>query len=734
MGPATRRLLRFSVFEADLDSGELFKRGQKLKLQGQPFQLLVELLENPGCVVTREHLKDRLWPGDTAGDFDSSLNRAINRIREVLGDSAESPRFVETLPRRGYRFIETVSGGSVVEPTPAVVPHGVDQEAQHPPAKRDWRLITLAGVSSAAVFFLIWAITHGRPVAPRDLKLRQITTNSSENPISGAVLSPDGKYLAYGDATGMRLEEISTGQTHAVPKPKTLSADDAWFPSAWFPDGDRIVASAIKATPDGRVISSAWSVPFLGSPMLLRDDAIAPSVSPDGSMIAFTRGRAFDEPFMAFNIPRTREIWVMGPNGESARKLVSSDGKSLFRSLQWSPDNSRIAYLGIHEDGQRLYAPYIGTIGLKGGQPTVILPEFLDSDFCWIPDGRILYTRMEAAPNNRFNNLWALRIDSRTGAVRGRPRPITNLPGFDISNISVSSDGKKITVRKNSYRSDIYIGRLQPSGQLETPRRLTADESWNLPFAWTLDSQSVIFTSNRTGVIAIYRQEIDQDLAELIPTGPEQVWLPRVTPDGSSIVYQATSDIQHPWQSRTIHIMRVPVSGGARELLMELPASSIDMDCPLKSGAPCVVEEGTKKVFIAFDPLTGKRRELFRRSGPNATLHQWTLSPDGAHIGEVRGNTIAILSLAGHLEKTIEVKGWPYLATIDWTADGKAVLVSHRGSTRATLLRVSLDGKTQPVWGMGSLLGTWAIASPDGHYLAIRGESLNSNAWLLESF
>src|ERR1700752_2102582 len=114
--PATRRLLRFSVFEADLDSGELFKKGQKVKLQEQPFELLVELLRNPGTVVTREHLKDHLWPGDTAGDFDSGLNRAINRIREVLGDSAESPHFIETLPRRGYRFIGTVSGPDIVEP------------------------------------------------------------------------------------------------------------------------------------------------------------------------------------------------------------------------------------------------------------------------------------------------------------------------------------------------------------------------------------------------------------------------------------------------------------------------------------------------------------------------------------------------------------------------------------------------------------------------------------------
>jgi len=744
--PATPRLLRFSVFEADLDSGELFKKGQKVKLHGQPFELLVELLENPGRVVTREQLKDRLWPGDTAGDFDGNLNRAINRIREVLGDSAESPHFIETLPRRGYRFIGTVSDASMGDSTPALVPIGAHKEAQHPARKANWQRVALAGVAFATVCLLTWLMTHHTPGPQRALKLRQITTNSSENPVSSSVISPDGKYLAYGVSTEIRLQEIATGQTHALSKPKTLSEDDAWFPDAWFPDGSRIVASSLKATSDGKVISSSWSVPVLGTPILLRDDAMAPSISPNGSLIAFTRDRAFYTPLKSFarkasakaDIPWTREIWVMGPDGEDARKLLSSDGQMLFGSIQWSPDSSRIAYSVIHPDSKRPYAPDIETIALRGGPPAVILQDFLGSQFCWIPDGRIIYTRPEAAPNNLDTNLWALEVDSKTGKPQSRPRQITNLPGFQMSNISVSSDGKKITVQKNSYRSDVYIGRLQTDGQLETPRRLTSDERLNLPFAWTLDSKSVIFTSDRTGVNAIYRQEIDKNLAELIPTGPERVWLPRVTPDGSSIVYFAHSDIQYPGQSRAIRLMRVPVSGGARELVLQFPASSYDLDCPLRANAQCVYEEGptngSHAKFVAFDPFTGRPRELFRGNGPATDSRRWTLSPDGAHIGDLRRNIIEILSLKGQIERTIHVKGWPYLENIDWAADGNSVLVYNNGPTRATLLRVGLDGQTQPLWEMANFLSTWAIASPDGRYLAIMGQSLNSNAWLLENF
>jgi DNA-binding winged helix-turn-helix (wHTH) protein len=102
------RVARFGLFELDLSAGELRKGGVKLRLQGQPFQVLAVLLERAGDVVTREELQQKLWPSDTFVDFDHSLNTAINKVREALGDSASSPRYVETLARRGYRFIAPV--------------------------------------------------------------------------------------------------------------------------------------------------------------------------------------------------------------------------------------------------------------------------------------------------------------------------------------------------------------------------------------------------------------------------------------------------------------------------------------------------------------------------------------------------------------------------------------------------------------------------------------------------
>src|ERR1035438_2180028 len=101
--------IRFGIFEVDLEAGELRRQGLKVKLQQQPFQILAMLLECPGEVVTREEIQKRLWPTDTFVDFDRGLNRATNRLRESLGDEADNPRFIETLPRRGYRFIDRKS-------------------------------------------------------------------------------------------------------------------------------------------------------------------------------------------------------------------------------------------------------------------------------------------------------------------------------------------------------------------------------------------------------------------------------------------------------------------------------------------------------------------------------------------------------------------------------------------------------------------------------------------------
>lgn len=152
--------VRFGSFELDLRSGELRRRGLKIRLANQPLQVLQLLLEKPGQVVTREELQRTLWSSDTFVDFEHSLNAAVKRLREALGDSAENPRFIETLPRHGYRFIASVDASPADPPTP--------------PLKWDrsrWslRLVLAALVVSGAVSYIVFVtLRHGwhRPAAP----------------------------------------------------------------------------------------------------------------------------------------------------------------------------------------------------------------------------------------------------------------------------------------------------------------------------------------------------------------------------------------------------------------------------------------------------------------------------------------------------------------------------------------------------------------------------------------
>ena len=128
-------LLRFGIFEVDLRAGELRKNGLRVRLQEQPFQVLAMLLERPGEIVGRQELQKKLWPADTFVDFDHGLNKAINKLRDALGDSAESPRFVETIARRGYRFLADVKAADAVpvrSPEKAAPPSSLGRGSRWP--------------------------------------------------------------------------------------------------------------------------------------------------------------------------------------------------------------------------------------------------------------------------------------------------------------------------------------------------------------------------------------------------------------------------------------------------------------------------------------------------------------------------------------------------------------------------------------------------------------------------
>ncbi len=276
-GPNSFRRICFGPFEVDRATGELRKQGRRIKLQEQPFQVLAALLEKPGELVTREELRQRIWSDDTFVDFDHSLNKAINKVREVLGDSSSSPRYVETLPRRGYRFIapvESVGGEKQPDGSPPAAP---DQ----PPRTSSWTPATkiVAGVAVLAVAFAAtwWLIRPpaGGPVPPSKLTPLTFDSGLTYQPS----ISPDGKFVVFAsDRAGQGNLDLWTLQIGAG-EPVQLTSDpaDEYEPS-FSPDGTRI------AFRSDRNEGGIYVVPALGgAPRPITEGGHWPKFSPDGA-------------------------------------------------------------------------------------------------------------------------------------------------------------------------------------------------------------------------------------------------------------------------------------------------------------------------------------------------------------------------------------------------------------------------------------------------------------------
>ena len=544
--------LVFGPFELDVSASELRKSGVRLRLTGQPFQILLVLLAHPGEVVTREQLRERIWREGTFVDFEHGLSAAMNKLRRALGDSAENPRYIETEPGRGYRFIGLVQEGSSVAPVAQVsreIPAEVADQVAKPDSRKRWLAIgaVMGGVFVACL--VIWMALQ-RPAARNEVRVQQLTTNSAENPIWHAVISPDGKYLAYGDLTGIQMQLISTGESHLLPKPRSLKAGDMWFPAAWLPDGTRILANAMTSAG-----VSAWTVSVMGgAAATLRDNALVESVSPDGLLIAFITSRHMGNAENAINrrLLWNGEIWIMGPDGENARRVVRGDNLTYFGSVRWSPDGTRIAYQKFRLASGSLVDYTIESCDLNGRTPSLIqakrnyvgqsIEHNFPEDFCWLTDGRVISAVREHPPNSRDSNLWAVAVDAKSGKPRSQSKRITSLAGFHMEALSVTGEGKKLLFESSSDQSYVYVGRLDRGGKLVNLRCLTPDLRYNSPYAWTSDSKAVIFRSDRTGTFAMYKQAVDQDVPELIPTGSGNPIWPRVSPGGNWLIYPVLSN------------------------------------------------------------------------------------------------------------------------------------------------------------------------------------------------
>ncbi|HEV2424089.1 MAG TPA: winged helix-turn-helix domain-containing protein [Terriglobia bacterium] len=743
-----RRILRFGPFQCDLVSGELRRNGAKIYLADQPLCILRMLLEHPGELITRQELQEKLWPGQEYGLFEDGLNTAVNKLRAALRDKAGKPRFIETIPRRGYRFIAPVEEDA---PTPgSAVARGWTEKLIS--RRLPW-LVALPVLVLAVTGSLMWVLAGGPKQAPPfQLSMRPLTANPQDIPVQSAVLSPDGRYLGYSDQQGIHLLLLDTGVIQDLASLASVERENGvWHFGGWYPNSSRFVAFLFVS---GKPASS-WSVPIDGSPAQKLADGFegGGAVSPDGSHIAFLSGATR----LGYG-----EIWLTDSHGESPREILTAgDLHGFGPRLAWSPASGRLAFEDVHREDSYTKQAVLRSCDLDGTHGTTIYSGRSVDDFAWTSPGRFIYLQGRQDAPVETHNLWEMHVDGRSGVPEGKPRRLTDWSGFSVRSLSATVDGKHLALVRANAHSSVFVGDLPNSAShLVNVRRLTADDYSNQPLAWTPDSREVIFVSDRTGTEGIYRHALDAATSQVVATWPGlSVDTLRNSPDGSSLIFDATS-VKAPDQSppapghpssplsalpqpgRTF--FRVPVEGGTPEELFEVKGLADTFRCTSGPDGFCAYgarsEARRELVITAFNPMTGNGAELLRIPvDPNGD-YNWSPSPDGSQFAvsriEWNLNQIQLISLRTRETRAITVPKYFNLSSLDWAPDSRSLFVAAQNTARstATLLRVGLGGSVAPLWRHYQMTPAWAIPSPDGRHIAIRAETSQANAWLIDGF
>ena len=692
-----KRALRFGLYEVDFAAQELRKSGIRIKIQDQPFQILALLLERPGQIVTREEIQKRLWTGDTFVDFDLGLNSAVKKLRQALGDESDNPRFIETLYRRGYRFLapvqdESSASAAILPISPQVAGNGNGTKVgDKPPAEQLERGAPKVRRTGKLLVYMLVPILFGfgllggywlRPPSPARITGYQQITRDGRQKYN---ITSDGDRLYFGVYDGGRfgIAQVSAagGETAILPTPSanTMLAGITL-------DGSALLVGECH---DMDKQTQIWRLPLpTGAPRRL-DDLVVESLTP------FSQGLVFSKP---------DGVYEAAADGSQIHKILTTSGTAT--DLAVSPDGRKISYT---ETDRRTARNTIWVANRDGSKAHPLLPSGGGSarDCCakWTPDGKhLLFERYREG----HSNIWVWSDPGAWFNRESQALQLTNGP-LDFTAPSPSRDGKRFYAVGAQPRAELlrYDG---TSGFKAFMGGLSASD-----LAFSADGKWVIYVSVPDR--ALWRSRVDgSERLQLTAPGAISVGLPRWSPDGKQIVFMGRK-LNANWRAYLIS-----ADGGRYEELAPDAPAGIDPGWTPdgKSIVLSLNNVGPSGIGISILNLeTRKVRDL-----PGAEhLFSPRVSPDGKYIAAINRDETVLMLFDVTTERWTELLKMP-ISYPNWSHNGQYLYFDNLLSEDPGLYRLRIsDRKLERLASLANLprfwgpLGEWAGLAPDDSML-----------------
>jgi DNA-binding winged helix-turn-helix (wHTH) protein/dipeptidyl aminopeptidase/acylaminoacyl peptidase len=757
-GPAGR--MRFGPFELDPGTGELHSDGAKIILSAQPLRLLLALLERPGQLITRDELRRRLWPDDTFVDFEHGLNAAVRRVRDALGDSADRPRYIETLPRRGYRFVGEIEAGSVTgERGEAADTRPATTEAApvaHAAVRQKWATGSTALLGSGILILIIaasWYAGFTRRVDQPGTRARELTRQTFGRGLQTDVTwSPDGQRIAFASNQDGNFDIWVQRLGGEAVRITDSPADDTQ--PAWSPIGDEIVFHSER---DG---GGLFIVAAAGGPAHQRTTFGAhPTWRADGGEILF---------FAAKQAWPMRHLYIVSPHGDDTPRQILSDflRGGFWNAMAPHPDG-RLTFIGTH----RSQDWGVFTVGRDGKDPLTVHPSdallqtlgWPDTHgvrFQWNRAGTALY--LEVASND-IRNLWKVRVAPVTLEWLSAERLTTGSEDATVAAVAPDDERLAFTIQLEKIRGWVFAFDAGAGGPIGDGRPVTAEGAVIAHLRLSADGQSLLYDSHRAGTKTV------SVMTTAVNTGKTSVLVDNAAgPVGSrngtrvSYVRRRTGPAGSSPEANLEYVLAVRDQAGSEHFVgrwsgsVWLAASDWTRDGKSILGSYWDPKDAGP-VFLVLWPappaVAGQPERIVLRS-PNHMFWQARFSPDDRWISFVAmsttepgrvslGVTAASGAARGEWTPIAADHEWPDKPR--WSPDGKTLyFLSRKPAGRFNVWAVQMD----PVHGrpvgeprqITHFDGTEVTIHPDmgnsemdvaGRSLAVTTRDVTGSIWML---